>query len=100
LSKRESLLYGLLMIVELVLYWQGIVDVSHVFRVAVGLGIYVGGRLIMRSVKASERVKGVLEAVLLGLALIWILEASWTTALWVIGLIGIRLSCGKAKASR
>ncbi len=81
MSKKELLLYCLLMIVELVLYWQGIADVSHVLRVAVGLGVYVGGRLIMRSMKASERVKDVFEAILLGLVLIWILEASWTTAL-------------------
>ena len=97
MGKREWLLYGLLMIVELAFYWQGVFDVNHVLRVAVGLGAYLLARLTMRFVRASEDVKGVFEAVLRSLLLIWILEASWSIAFWVTALIGIRFFMERSK---
>ena len=68
---------------------------THV--VTVGVVTYLLAQFGIRFVRVSEEAKSAFMAILLSLLLIWILDASLSTALWVIALVGLRFFTQRAR---
>jgi purine-cytosine permease-like protein len=95
--KKDWLIYGLLLIGAFVSYQQGRLDAEHMLRVTVGVVTYLLAQFGIRFVRVSEEAKSAFMAILLSLLLIWILDASLSTALWVIALVGLRFFTQRAR---
>jgi succinate dehydrogenase/fumarate reductase cytochrome b subunit len=90
LSKKQWLVYGALITGLLLFYWQVVPD-TRVLRTIVGVCVYVLSQLGIGVLRVSQSFKKSFMAILLSILLIWILDASLSTALCVFALVGIRV---------
>ena len=86
MSKKEWLVYGALITGLLLFYWQVVPD-TRVLRTIVGVCVYVLSQLGIGVLRVSQSFKKSFMAILLSILLIWILDASLSTALCVFALV-------------